>query len=176
MWFSVTLNESWVYQGRQEHGYFGAGTAPKDDASDDAACERDLFRPANASQRVDYAAFSLIMHVPRNDRGRWNDAVSDSARANLKTAVAAWYGARSSSRDAFRTQFLDLYASDEPVDRLRGAAKSMVEGRTHGDLPKPARTLRQPPRTSAPATGRASSATPAIRPWRPCPGAMSLGW
>ncbi len=133
----MTLNESWTYQGRQGHGYFGTGTAPKDDDDSDNAVEaNDLFRPANAGQRVDYAASSLIMHVPRNDRGRWNSAVSDSARANLKTAVAAWYGARSLSRDAFRTQFLDPYTSDEVVDRLRSAAKGMVEGRTHDDLAK----------------------------------------
>lgn len=133
----MTVNESWVYQGRQGHGWFGNGTAPEDDDdSDSAAGATDLFRPANAGQRVDYVASSLIMHVPRNDRGRWNSAVSDSARANLKTAVAAWYGARAMDRDAFRTQFLDPYASDEVVDRLRGAAKGMVEGRTHDDLAK----------------------------------------
>ena len=132
----MTVNESWVYQGRQGHGYFGTGTAPKDDEIDETAGANDLFRPANAGQRVDYVASSLIMHVPRNDRGRWNSAVSDSARANLKTAVAAWYSARSLSRDAFRSQFLDPYTSDEVVDCLRGAAKGMIEGRTHDDLAK----------------------------------------
>lgn len=79
----MTVNESWIYQGRQGHGYFGAGTSSKDDGDNDAGAN-DLFRPANAGQRVDYVAFSLIMHVPRNDRGRWNSAVSDSARADLK--------------------------------------------------------------------------------------------
>ena len=133
MGLRMTVNEIWVYQGRQGHGYFGTGTAPKDDS---AAGANDLFRPVNAGQRVDYVASSLIMHVPRNDRGRWNSAVSDSARANLKTAVAAWYGTRSLSRDAFRAQFLDPHTSDEVVDRLRSAAKSMIEGRTHDDLAK----------------------------------------
>ncbi len=133
----MMANESWVYQGRQGHGYFGTGTAPKDDDdSDSAAGANDLFRPVNAGQRVDYVASSLIMHVPRNDRGRWNSAVSDDARANLKTAVAAWYGARSLSRDAFRSQFLAPYTSDEVIDRLRSAAKGMVEGRTQDDLAK----------------------------------------
>ncbi len=133
----MTTNQSWIYQGRQGHGYFGNGTAPKDDgdSGDDAGAD-DLFRPANAGQRVDYVVSSLIAHVPRNDRGRWTGAVSDSARTNLKTAVAAWYGARSLNRDAFRTQFLDPYTSDEVVDRLRSAAKRMVEGQTHDDLAK----------------------------------------
>ena len=132
----MTVNESWVHQGRQAHGYFGNGTSPKDDTSDNAAGADDLFRPANAGQRVDYAASSLIMQVPRSDRGRWNSAVSDSTWVNLKTAVAAWYGARSLSRDAFRAQFLGPYTSDEVVDRLRSAARGMIEGQTYDDLAK----------------------------------------
>ncbi len=132
----MVANESWIYQGRQGHGYFGTGTSPRDDDGDNHAEPNNLFYPANAGQRVDYVSSSLIAHAPRNDRGRWNCAVSDSARANLKTAVAAWYGARSLSRDAFRTQLLDPYTSDEVVDRLRSAAKGMVEGQTHDDLAK----------------------------------------
>jgi len=88
--------------------YFGNGTTPKDDISDDSVEANDLFHSANANQRVDYADSSLIMHVLCNDRDRWNSAVSDSARDNLKTAVAAWYGARSLSRNAFQAQFFGV--------------------------------------------------------------------
>ena len=132
----MTLNKSWVYQGRQAHGYFGNGTSPKDDTDNGEVGTPDLFRPINAGQRADYVASSLIMHVPRNDRDRWNSAVSDSARANLKTAVAAWYGAHLLSRDAFWTQFLGPYTSDEVVDRLRRAAGGMIGGQTYDDLAK----------------------------------------
>ena len=81
------------------------------------------------------------MHVSRNDRDRWNSAVTDAARANLKTAVAAWYGASGLSRNAFRAQFLDPYTSDETVDQLRSAAKGIVEGRTYDDLAKAGKNL-----------------------------------
>ena len=55
----------------------------------------------------------------------------DSARLErLRAAVAAWYGASRLSRDAFRARFLDPYTSDEVVDRLREAARGMVEART----------------------------------------------
>ena len=94
----MTLNESWVHQGRQAHGYFGNGTSPKDDASDNAAGANDLFRPANAGQRVDCAASRLVMHVPRADRSRWNSAVSDSARANLKQAAGRFPSRRQGRR------------------------------------------------------------------------------
>ena len=89
----MTINDSWVYQGRKEHGYFGDGTSPTDDTSKDpVGATNQLFAPANAAQRVDYAAHSIIMRVPQGDRSRWNSAVTDSARDNLKTAVAGWYG------------------------------------------------------------------------------------
>ncbi len=88
----MPVNDHWVYQGRQSHGWFGTGTAPKDDATDadGSAATNDLFRPANAGQRVDYAAHSIIPRVPRSERSRWAYAASDTVRDRLKTAVAAW--------------------------------------------------------------------------------------
>lgn len=130
----MAVNDHWVYQGRQSHGWFGTGTAPKDEADDASAKSNELFRPANASQRVDFAAHSIIMHVPRSERSDWTHAASDTVREHLKTAIAAWYGASALSRDAFRVQFLNPYASDETVGRLRGAARSIVEGQSYDDL------------------------------------------
>lgn len=88
----MSVNDHWVYQGRQSHGWFGTGTAPKE-GDDDAAGANELFRPSNASERVDAAAHLIIASVPRNERGRWSYAASDTGRDRLKTAVAAWYGA-----------------------------------------------------------------------------------
>ena len=125
----MSVNDHWVYQGRQSHGWFGTGTAPKD-ADDDAAGTNELFRPSNASERVDAAAHLIIASVPRNERDRWSYAASYAGRDRLKTAVAAWYGASAMSRDAFRTQFLNPYTSNETVDRLRGAARGLIEARS----------------------------------------------
>lgn len=137
----MTTGESWVYQGRQSHGWFGDGTAPHDNASDTSTSANKLFEPINASQRVDYVAFSIIGHVPRGERGRWTSALSDSTRDRLKTAVAAWYGASALSRNAFRTELLDPYTTDETVDHLRNATRGMVEGRTYDDLAKAGKDL-----------------------------------
>ena len=59
----MTANQSWIYQGRQEHGWFGDGTSPEDDEPSSQA--NGLFQPANAGQRADYVAGSSIMHLPR---------------------------------------------------------------------------------------------------------------
>lgn len=129
----MSVNDHWMYQGRQSHGWFGTGTAPKD-GDDDAAGANELFSPSNASERVDAAAHLIIASAPRNERGRWSYAASDAGRDRLKTAVAAWYGASAMSRDVFRTQFLNPYTSDETVDRLRHAAQGLIEARSYDDL------------------------------------------
>ena len=88
-----------------------------------------LFAAANAGKRIEYVAHGVIAYLPRSER---RQAVAfDSARLErLRAAVAAWYGASRLSRDAFRARFLDPYTSAEVVDRLREAARGMVEART----------------------------------------------
>lgn len=75
------------------------------------------------------------MHVPRNDYAPWT---APSATLLAPTSKPPWPPgmARSLSRDAFRTQFFDLYTNDEVVDHLRSAARGIVEGQTHDDLTK----------------------------------------
>ena len=126
----MSVNDHWMYQGRQSHGWFGNGTAPKDDVAE----ANELFRPPNAGERVDSAAHVLIASVSRTERDRWSYAASDAGRDRLKTAVAAWYGASALSRDAFRAQFLNPYTSDETVDRLRSAARGLIQARSFDDL------------------------------------------
>jgi hypothetical protein len=58
---------SWEDQGRQEHGWFGNGTAQAGDASpEDRAAT--MFDPANAAQRIDAIAYSAVAHMPSADR------------------------------------------------------------------------------------------------------------
>lgn len=126
-------NDSWVYQGRQYHQWFGNGTKPGDDEADgsdaDAATD-DLFAPANADQRIAYVAHAVIGHLPQSARGHASAAPNRSALDQLQRTMPAWYGARSLSRDAFRQRFLDPATSDATVDCLRGAACGAIEAHT----------------------------------------------
>ena len=130
----MAVNNHWMYQGRQYHQWFGHGAAPNDEKEGAPAASGSLFDPLGIGQRIDYVAVSVIGHVARQDRGRWESSLSQTGRERLKTAVAAWYGASRLSRDAFRERLLDLYTSDETVDRLRSAARGIVEARTHAEL------------------------------------------
>ena len=125
---------SWIDQGRQEHGWFGHGTAAHDEADASTKQADPLFRPDNAARRVDYAAFSLVAHAPRHERSRWNVVEEKGFRDDLKTAVGAWYAASSFRAATFRARFFDPHASHEVVDRLRAAASGIVDADSHAEL------------------------------------------
>lgn len=101
-------NTSWMYQGRQAHGWFGDGTSP--DSADDESQESDhrvggLFDPGNIGDRVDYAARCVIGSLSRADR-RNPAAVFDSrALGKLRNAVIATDGASGLSRMRFGSGF-----------------------------------------------------------------------
>lgn len=142
----MVANQGWMFQGRQQHGWFGTGTGPHIDPSGgdapDPATDADaLLRPANAGARMDYAAASIVAHVPRAARSRWTAADTPTTRTSLKAALAVWYGARSLSRDDFREQFLNPGTSDALTDRLRAAALATVNARSYADLNRAATLL-----------------------------------
>jgi hypothetical protein len=120
----------WMYQGRQAHGYFGSGTGPGRDISGSATETADLFSPAGVGQRVGYAARSLFVHLHHSDVEHPVAKFNPVTIRDLKTVVAAWYGARSLSRDAFRARLLHPAMQDSTVDYLRAAARGIVEART----------------------------------------------
>lgn len=130
----MAVSEHWQYQGRQHHQWFGHGTAPKDGKGQAPTKPGSLFDPFSVGQRVDYATGSVVAHSPRNQRSRWDVRVGGTNQDSLKTAVAVWYGASKLSRDTFRQLLLDPNTSDETVDRLRNAAKGIVNARTHEQL------------------------------------------
>ena len=76
-------NDSWEYQGRQYHQWFGHGTKPVD----------DLFAPDAADERIAYVANTVIGHLPRAAWGHASAAPDRDALAQLRQAMTAWYGA-----------------------------------------------------------------------------------
>jgi hypothetical protein len=129
----MTANTSWIYQGRQEHGWFGTGTGPGAPVSGQAGAEHSpagLFDPRNAGARIDYAARTVIARLDRKDRSHGAAVFNSTALGRLRNAVIASHGASGLSRDAFRQHFFGAYASDQTVDQWRSTAKALVEART----------------------------------------------
>jgi hypothetical protein len=130
----AVIEPHWVYQGRQAHGWFGSGTVPGKDITRGHPDAGDLFAPTSVGNRVDYAARSLFVHLHDRDAKHPTAQFEAATTENLKTAVAAWYGAKNLSRDAFRALLLNPSTNDSTVDRLRNAARRIVEARTSAVL------------------------------------------
>ena len=130
----MAVSEHWRYQGRQYHQWFGHGIAPQEEKEAVPVKPGSLFDPLSVGQRVDYATGSVVAQSPRDQRSRWETRVGGSNRDSLKTAIAVWYGASTLSHDTFRQRLLDPNTDDATVDRLRAAAKGIVDARTHAQL------------------------------------------
>ena len=130
----MAVSEHWRYQGRQHHQWFGHGTAPKGETQAEPAKPGSLFDALSVGQRVDYARGSVVAHPLRDQRSQWEARVGGTNRDSLRTVIPVGYGASTLSRDTFRQRLLDPNTSDETLDRLRGAAKGIVDARTHAQL------------------------------------------
>lgn len=102
----MASDDHWIYQGRQEHGWFGNGTAPDSGNPSDPEAAAKLFNPAEIDQRTDYVAHSAIGHLPPAARGHSAATFSPPSLARLRSAVRAWHGTRALTDDAFHTHLL----------------------------------------------------------------------
>lgn len=132
----MPANNTWMYQGRQYHQWFGHGTAPKGGAS-----QEGFLDPRNVAQRIGYAVGSVVGSAPKNERSRWEARLGGAGRDSLETVIAAWHGARGMGKEAFQALLMPLGTPDGTAGRLRQAASGIVEARTHEQLGGAAKLL-----------------------------------
>jgi hypothetical protein len=158
-------NATWIYQGRQAHGWFGSGTAPKD-----AAPEKPGNTPFNLANRVRWVAHGAVAEMPRAQRARFEARLGQGALKSLTEAMSAWVRSAGLDAESFRAHFL-------PHAGARAAAQLQVVAAAVGyssDL-RPAMTALaeavqaigpdNAPRVLAAAAARAAnSAAPAAAP------------
>lgn len=77
-------NESWIYQGRQEHGWFGHGTSPETDRAmnPDAA-------PESLAERARYISHPAIAHFPASRRREYELRL-DASLERLARIMPIW--------------------------------------------------------------------------------------
>jgi|GEM_PF-2750097 len=122
---------SWLDQGRQQHGWFGHGTAQEatDDGSDD-----DLFRPDGLSQRISAVVYGAVAALPPALRSR---ATAPSAAGNLSRlteVMPAWIDGDRLDQTRFADLFFGRAPDDPVVTDLRSAATSAEMAHSHADL------------------------------------------
>lgn len=131
---------SWEDQGRQDHMWFGHGTAPPKDELSEAGAGA-IFSPGNFGPRIDAIAHSALAHMRPADRSRKAAAFDQRRLDSLRKAVTAWIGARSLSDAAFAARLVDPATGNAALSKLRAAAEGVRTATTHNDLAEASATL-----------------------------------
>lgn len=122
---------SWEDQGRQEHGWFGNGTAPvnpKDGASG---------KTSTNTSRGDFAtalAYGAIASMPAAQRARAEAAFQGRSLTAFREAMLAWMRGTGMKPEAFADRFFGRGANDPVVQALRDAAELAMTSTAHADM------------------------------------------
>ena len=125
-------NESWQYQGRQEHGWFGHGTGPSPVAAEQPGSGR--FALTNREGRASSVAYGALAALPRNLRRGADHFDEFGYVERLQTLLVRWSGAARLSEAAFARHFFGRTADDPAVQALRAAAGAVATAKDSGDL------------------------------------------
>ena len=124
---------SWENQGRQEHGWFGHGTAPLSDHPP-LGGTGGMFTPGSLPARIDAVAHGALPHLPRADWLRGAASFNQERLAQLHTAMTPWIGASTLSDAAFGARFTAPMTSAAAIEKLRAATDGVRRASTHQDL------------------------------------------
>lgn len=119
---------SWQDQGRQEHGWFGSGTAAAH------ADEARLLGPEGLGGRIEAAGRGAIVSLPRALRAQGERQLDARSLSRLSEAMTAW--SRGGRLDAaqFAERFFGRGADDAVVAQLRAATREVAAATSHEAL------------------------------------------
>jgi hypothetical protein len=123
---------SWEDQGRQQHGWFGSGTAPQqfEDTSDPGA----MFGPGGLAARIQAVGRGAIGALPAKLRAPAAAQQDAGNLARLTEAMTAWAGGTGLSASAFAERFFGRTADDPVARTLHGAALDVGLATSHAEL------------------------------------------
>ena len=117
--------ESWIYQGRQHHMWFGHGTKPKD-GSDGT--------PGTLDARIRLLAATAIAGLPNRYRHHAAALFKPGDADRLVQAMRAWVGGLNLRRDRFAAVLFDRSPDDAAVTNLRHAAEIVATASTSAEM------------------------------------------
>ncbi len=121
---------SWEDQGRQEHGWFGHGTAPPKLGNDPA--ERSVM--AGLDARIRTLGHCAITDIPRKVRYHHAASFPEPVMAQLVEAMGAWARGLLLDRPEFAARFFGRSAFDPVVDHLWQATKYAILARSPAEV------------------------------------------
>lgn len=121
---------SWETQGRQDHGWFGHGTAPQDANNGD---ERQ-FGPQGLSQRIGAVAYGAIASPPPALRAWAGFQLNARALSQLTEIMTAWTRGAKLDPTIFAERFFGRGADNPIAVKLRAAAQGAAGAPGHAEL------------------------------------------
>ena len=128
---------SWQDQGRQEHGWFGHGTAPERADGSDAA----EGAPGTLDQRLLAVSNGAIAALSPPLRKQAEAQYHDGILSRLTEAMTAWVRGSRLDQGAFADRFFGRSADDLVVQNLRDAALGVASATSHAEMREAAEKL-----------------------------------
>jgi hypothetical protein len=121
----------WEDQGRQEHGWFGHGTAPA--KANDASGE-GMFGPDGLAQRILAVAHGAVGALPQALRARAAAQYDAGNLGRLTEVMTAWSRGTKLGVDEFAERFFGRAADDPGIEQLHCAALDVGLAQSHAEL------------------------------------------
>jgi hypothetical protein len=134
---------SWLDQGRQEHGWFGHGTAPTMLASDEERTDprTALYEPVAFDQRIVQTAYGAVGALPRKERGWYEHSLHLGGLDRLRRAMPVWARGALLDEATFHQTFFGPYDSRAAAKLLQSAAREAATAYPRIGLRQPVEEL-----------------------------------
>lgn len=121
-------SESWIYQGRQSHGWFGHGTAPHDASLPDAASAGSL------AERIRSLGHTLVAGLPRAWRHHDAARLDAEDHARLDRLLTATVGALPLGERTIAGRVFGMHPDAPALPDLLRAARLVRDAHGNADL------------------------------------------
>jgi hypothetical protein len=123
---------AWQDQGRQEHGWFGHGTAAQGDVDD--ATNDSLFGAGGLEARIQAVAYGAVAALPSALREAAAMQFKATSLPRLTEVMRAWIRGAKLNQSRFAKLFFGRAVDDPVVGNLRAAAQGADMAKGHGEL------------------------------------------
>lgn len=100
------MNENWIWQGRQEHGWFGHSTVPDTGDPTEGGADAGL-QPEVRPSSIASAAMAAVASVPPGSRQPFESALSAAILSRMESVFRVWQHDSGWAPEAFTRRYLE---------------------------------------------------------------------
>ncbi len=119
------MRDSWMWQGRQDHGWFGHGTAPDRDDSEEGGSDSNP-NADNWQSNIIAATRAAVGALPVESRSAFERALSTATLGRIVAVFGAWQLNAMKTDVYFNSRFLEGAVPAQAGAALRDAARFLA--------------------------------------------------